>query len=105
MGRTACTWFRKKDSEINFKQLFREKIILLMSRKWTIRRRSMEQEYLVLTKDEAFDILSGDSDYKSILEEFMGKSRWSLHYRLVFEKEGKFYETSYSRGATESQDE
>lgn len=65
----------------------------------------MESEYLVLTKDEAFDILSGDSDYKSILEEFMGKSRWSLHYRLVFEKEGKFYETSYSRGATESQDE
>jgi len=65
----------------------------------------MELEYLVLTKDEACDILNGDSEYKSILEEFIGNGRWSLHYRLVFEKDGMFYETSYSRGATESQDE
>lgn len=34
-------------------------------------------------------------------------SRWSLHYDLVFKEEdtGKFYSVSYSRGATESQDE
>ena len=32
-------------------------------------------------------------------------SRWSKHYGLVFEFEKKFYETSYSVGATEYQDE
>lgn len=32
-------------------------------------------------------------------------SRWSVIYNLVFEFRGKFYQTSYSVGATESQDE
>lgn len=32
-------------------------------------------------------------------------SRWSVHHRIVFEHEGRFYQTKYSIGATESQDE
>lgn len=62
-------------------------------------------EYLVLTKEEARDIVNGDSECVTILQELVGNSRWSLDYRLVFGKDGKFYETSYSRGATECQDE
>ena len=34
-----------------------------------------------------------------------GRSRWSIHYRLVFGHGGKLYRTSYSIGATEMQDE
>ena len=32
-------------------------------------------------------------------------SRWSLIYEMIFQYDGKFYKTSYSRGATECQDE
>lgn len=32
-------------------------------------------------------------------------SRWSVHYDWVFEHDGKFYESSYSVGATEQQEE
>lgn len=32
-------------------------------------------------------------------------SRWEIHYDQVFEYEGKFYETYYSVGATETQDQ
>lgn len=31
--------------------------------------------------------------------------RWSIDHTIVFEKDGKFYQSSYSVGATESQDE
>ncbi|KXZ22393.1 hypothetical protein P4T89_12745 [Bacillus nakamurai] len=41
----------------------------------------------------------------SILEEITGISRWSVNYRIVFPYQGRFYETFYSRGATEIQDE
>ena len=34
-----------------------------------------------------------------------GDSRWSQHYRAVFTDGTKFYETGYSRGSTEYQDE
>ena len=36
-------------------------------------------------------------------EEITDTSRWSIHYRAIFEHEGKFYATDYSRGATEAQ--
>lgn len=47
----------------------------------------------------------GVDGFKVVENEMFDTSRWSIHYKLVFEHEGKFYETSYSRGATESQDE
>jgi hypothetical protein len=32
-------------------------------------------------------------------------SRWSISHEIIFEHEGKFYQTYYSVGATEQQDE
>lgn len=44
-----------------------------------------------------------DQDY--VQHKLIGYGRWSLHYYGVFEHDGKFYSTTYSQGATESQDE
>lgn len=41
----------------------------------------------------------------TISDEIVDTSRWSVIHRRVFEHEGKFYETTYSVGATECQDE
>lgn len=46
-----------------------------------------------------------DLPYNAIEEELIDNSRWSLDYRIVFEDNGKFYETYYSVGATECQEE
>ena len=35
----------------------------------------------------------------------MSKSRWSTSYKLIFELDGKTYQTSYSVGSTEMQEE
>ena len=43
--------------------------------------------------------------FKVVHSQITGKRRWSLEYRDIFEHEGKFYETRYSVGATEQQDE
>lgn len=46
--------------------------------------------------------------YKSdniVEHKLVDNSRWSLHYEIVFEHEGKFYRATYSVGATECQDE
>lgn len=41
----------------------------------------------------------------AILDEITDTSRWSIHHRIVFSYQGKFWETYYSEGATEMQDE
>ena len=41
----------------------------------------------------------------AILDEITDTSRWSVHHRIVFKHDDKFYETYYSEGATEMQDE
>ena len=38
-----------------------------------------------------------------VLDEMVDHSRWSVHHRLIFKFEDKYWETSYSVGATESQ--
>jgi len=43
--------------------------------------------------------------YEVILNEIIGTSRWSINHKMIFKFEGKFYHTSYSQGATESQEE
>ncbi|PSA89304.1 hypothetical protein C6370_20265 [Bacillus atrophaeus] len=54
-------------------------------------------------------IIKLDKDYmlnepeSSLLEEITDTSRWSVHYRIVFPYQGRFFETFYSKGATESQ--
>ena len=58
------------------------------------------------TKDFLVDELELPYDSDKIkINEIVDTTRWSILYDLVFEFEGKFYRTSYSVGATESQDE
>jgi len=60
----------------------------------------------VFTKDQLvneFDLPWNDDMVKS--NDMYETSRWSIHYILVFEHEGKFWRTTYAVGATESQDE
>ena len=52
------------------------------------------------------EVLWGDAeDAEIIVNEMIDNSRWSIHYNLIFKKDDKYYQTTYSRGATESQDE
>ncbi|MEK4025329.1 hypothetical protein [Sporosarcina sp. FSL W7-1283] len=39
----------------------------------------------------------------AILDEITDTSRWSVHHRIIFAYQGKFWETYYSEGATENQ--
>ena len=55
--------------------------------------------------DLVYDDVDEDTDAELIENELDDHGRWSLHYRLVFKYEGKFYRVYYSRGATENQDE
>lgn len=51
-------------------------------------------------------VLYSDDPEAEVLEDsLIDTSRWSTHHNLVFKKDGKTWETQYSRGATESQDE
>lgn len=60
----------------------------------------------MFTKEFLLDVLSKDAEGAEIIEDEMyDKSRWSLHYWLIFKFEDKFYGVGYSRGATEYQDE
>lgn len=45
--------------------------------------------------------------YRVISNEISGSSRWSIYYDMIFEEvaTNTFYSTTYSVGATESQDE
>lgn len=60
-------------------------------------------------KEIMLDILYGDKQYKIIKNELVDTSRWSKIYELVFQepgqKEDEAWETSYSTGATELQEE
>ncbi len=60
---------------------------------------------ITVTKQEAKDIIWGETDLKILKTETTSNSRWSIHKRTIFEKDGKFYELCYSEGATEYQDE
>lgn len=46
-----------------------------------------------------------DLPYSAIFDEIIDNGRWSIIHRCIFQDHGKFYETSYSVGATECQDE
>ena len=60
---------------------------------------------LELTVDEAQDLLWGKFTKDVVLDEITDTSRWSEFHRLIFKKDGKFWETDYSCGLTELQDE
>lgn len=55
--------------------------------------------------DKKYMINELDLPDSAILDEITDTSRWSIHHRIVFAYQGKFYATHYSVGATESQDE
>lgn len=56
-----------------------------------------------LHKDYLINELNLPED--AVLDKITDTSRWSVHHEIVFLHDGKFYETHYSEGATESQDE
>lgn len=57
-------------------------------------------------KDYMIDVLWGDVEgVEIVVNEIFDTSRWSTHHSLIFKKDGRYYRTSYSRGATEQQDE
>lgn len=48
----------------------------------------------------------GQNGVQIVEDKIIDNSRWSIHHSLIFKwLDGKFYETSYRVGATESQDE
>jgi hypothetical protein len=55
--------------------------------------------------DKKFMVNELDLPYTAILDEITDTSRWSVHHRIIFAYRGRFYETNYSVGATEMQDE
>lgn len=58
------------------------------------------------TADVLREVLYEDSDRGStVLDEITSTGRWSIHHRFIFKYDDKLYETSYSEGATEYQDE
>ena len=56
-------------------------------------------------KKEFLQELSWKDKDSIILTELIDTGRWTIHSRRVFEFEGKFYETFFSEGATECQEE
>ena len=46
-----------------------------------------------------------DLPYSAVKDTITNTSRWSEHHEIIFSHDGKFYETTYSQGLTESQDE
>lgn len=58
-------------------------------------------------KDEMLAILEEDDNANAeiIANKIVNHSRWYIIYELIFKKDGKFYQTVYSIGATEQQDE
>ena len=58
---------------------------------------------MVFSKDYLRDEL--DLPSSALVDDVIDNSRWSIHHKIVFEDKGKFYQTYYSEGATEMQDE
>lgn len=55
------------------------------------------------TKEQLVEKLDDYDDH--VVNEICDTTRWSNIYSFIFKHEGKMYITSYSVGATESQDE
>lgn len=62
----------------------------------------MEQILMKFTKEF---LLYSLGEENIISDKIDSKSRWSIKYRRVFKHDDKFFETYYSIGATESQDQ
>lgn len=58
-----------------------------------------------ISLDKNYMVDNLDLPDSAILDEITDQSRWSVHHRIIFPYQGKFYEAYYSEGATEMQDE
>lgn len=62
-----------------------------------------------MTKKFSRDYLVNELDlpYEDnvIYDKIIDTTRWSIVHKIVFEDNGKFYQTTYMEGATEMQDE
>lgn len=60
-------------------------------------------------KEDLYNLVTDDDDVEGMTlvgePEIIDTSRWSVIYRAIFFHDGKYYETNYSCGATEMQDE
>ena len=60
-------------------------------------------------KEDLYNLVTDDDDVEGMAlvgeSEIYDTSRWSIIYRAIFSYDGKFYETIYSQGATEHQEE
>lgn len=69
---------------------------------------SEQRESITFTKEVARELEWGSApDYEVVENVLYDNSRWALHYRLTIKRksDGKFFQATYRRGATESQDE
>jgi hypothetical protein len=67
-----------------------------------------EGEKLKLTEQEARDIVREDNpDFETVSDDISDTSRWAIHYDIVVKRlsDSKFFRSSYSVGATESQEQ
>jgi hypothetical protein len=68
----------------------------------------MEKTVLRLTPDEGRSILYEDhEDFELVTSEIVDNTRWSIVYEDVYQRlsDKKFFKTTYTKGATEMQDE
>ena len=60
-------------------------------------------------KEDLYNLVTDDDDVEGMAlicePEIIDTTRWSVIYRAIFSFDGKLYETHYSCGATEMQDE
>ena len=58
-------------------------------------------------KEDLIDLVYDDApeDYEVVETKITDTTRWSILYSQVFKYKGKFYRTSWSKGATECQEE
>lgn len=58
-------------------------------------KKIFSKDYLINKLDLLYD--------NTITDKIIDNTRWSLIHEIVFEDNGKFYQTTYSEGATEMQ--
>ncbi len=67
----------------------------------------MEKQTLTLTREQAIDILCGDSvGFEIIQDDIIDQGRWTTGYVLIIKREndGLFFLSYYEKGSTEYQD-
>lgn len=65
------------------------------------------KEPVQFPKSDLLDLLCDEppDGYEMVEDQLVDTTRWSKVYRLTFKYGGKLYQTGYSTGATEHQDE